>query len=403
MSSPAVQHFFLLGSTPELSWLELSQTFPQICGLERLSTQIAGSRLLPPNTTPVQILSKLGGVVKIAQIISELPANQGEIITKEIVTQLLEQDANRVHFALAEWGRDHLPKLEPQTIKKQLTDAGKSVRYRTGPRSGLSAAVLIHENDLQEILVISTNDGTYLAKTTAVQNIDQWQIEDRAKPFAQHERGLLPPKVARMMVAISLGTSIFNPQLLTSSTKLWDPFCGSGTILFEGLLLGVTTNYGSDLDLESIEGTEKNWRWFADTFQDKINPQQSLIAFQSDATNISSPPFEPQSISHIVTEPFLGKPTPNVNQIINIQSGLERMYKGMFKAWKAWLQPKATIVCVFPKWQIQGEYKQKTFDLHKLIDFLEPIGYTTSSEPVVYARPGAVVQREIWHFTYQQK
>lgn len=401
MSSPAVQHFFLLGSTPELSWLELSQTFPDICGLMRLSNQIAGSRILPPNFTPTQILAKLGGVVKIAQLITELPVNQGEPVITEIISHL-EQGDNRVQFALAEWGRDHLPKIEPQTLKKQLIETGKSVRYRTGPRSGLSAAILLHEHDLQEIIVITTNDGTYLAKTSAVQNIDQWQIEDRAKPFAQHERGLLPPKVARMMVAISLGKLSFDKKSDSTHTKLWDPFCGSGTVLFEGLLLGVPSVYGSDLDMESIRGTEQNWNWFAQAFQDHITANQSLVAFQSDATNLQAPPFEPRSISHIVTEPFLGKPTPNLKQISNIQSGLERMYKGMFKAWRPWLQPRATIVCVFPKWQLEGEYKQKTFDLHSLIDFLEPIGYTTSSEPVVYARPGAVVQREIWHFTYQQ-
>ena len=402
MSSPAVQHFFLLGSTPELSWLELTQTFPKICGLERLSKQIAAARLLPPNTTPTQVLAKLGGVVKIAQIISELPTSQSESVTTEIIAHL-SQNTDRVHFALAEWGRDHLPKQEPQTIKKQLTDAGKSVRYRTGPRSGLSAAILLHENDLQELIVITCNEGSYLAKTTAVQNIDQWQVEDRAKPFAQHERGLLPPKVARMMTAIALGTAIFDSNSMKADTKLWDPFCGSGTILFEGLLLGVPAVFGSDLDAESIQGTEQNWSWFAKAFADQLANKQTLLAFQSDATHLDTPPFETRSISHIVTEPFLGKPTPNLKQIANIQSGLERMYRGMFKEWRTWLQPKATIVCVLPKWQIDGEYKQKIFDLHSLIDFLEPLGYTTSSEPVVYARPGAVVQREIWHFTYQQK
>ena len=401
MSSPAVQHFFLLGSTPELSWLELSRTFPDICGLIRISNQLAGSRLLPPQISATKVLTLLGGVVKIAEVISNLPDDE-ELIVSEIVTYL-KQGENRIHFALAEWGRDHLPKVEPQLIKERLTQEGKSVRYRTGSRTGLSAAILLHESDLQELIVISTNDGAYLAKTSAVQNIDQWQIEDRSKPFAQHKRGLLPPKVGRMMVAIGLGKTIFDTDNQKSTLALWDPFCGSGTILFEGLLLGLPIVYGSDIDTESIDGTEKNWQWFKRAFQNQLADQQQLVSFQSDATNVQNPPFDSSSISMIVTEPFLGKPTPDFRQIVNIQSGLERMYKGMFKEWKQWLKPGASVVCVFPKWQISGDYKQKTFDLHRLIDFLKPIGYTTASDPVVYARPGAVVQREIWHFTYQNQ
>lgn len=401
MSSPAVQFFYLLGSTPELSWLELSRTFPDSCQIKRNSNQVATSISLPPEKTAEQVLSLLGGTVKIAQVVMELPNNEVKSISAEI-TNYLNQDDKRVHFALAEWGRDHLPKIEPQVIKDQLTSLGKSVRYRTGPRSGLSAAILLHESDLQEIIIIGTNSQTYMAKMVAVQNIDQWQIEDRAKPFAQHERGLLPPKVARMMVAIGLGKTIFNIQTGQQAISLWDPFCGSGTILFEGLLLGIPSVFGSDIDAESIQGTERNWQWFAQEFSHLLAKQPVLKAFQTDATKISSAPFAEASISHIITEPFLGKPTPDIKQISNIQSGIERLYRGMFKAWRPWLQPNATVVCIFPKWQIVGEFKQKTYDLHRLIDFLEPIGYTTASDHVVYARPGAVVQREIWHFTYQK-
>ena len=100
-------------------------------------------------------------------------------------------------------------------------------------------------------------------------------------------------------------------------------------------------------------------------------------------------------VDAIVTEPFLGKPKPELKQLENIYKGLEKMYLGAFKAFKEVLKNQGRIVIVFP----MVEAPRKTYDLSKLIDKLSALGYTTTSEPIVYARKGAVVQRQIFVFT----
>lgn len=399
MSVSSLHFFFLLGSTPELSWAELESSLPESCQLTRVNQTVAGVTQLPQDHTPIQVIDKLGGTVKIAELRQVLDQSEADAITSAIVTQL-QATSGRIEFSLAEWGRDHLPKLDPQVVKQQLVAAGSSARYRESSRIGITAAVLLNTPDWNEMVVINGDDEVFIAHTVAVQDIDQWQIADRGKPFAQHQRGLLPPKVARAMVNLALGTAIFETDAV-SATTLWDPFCGSGTILFEAALQGVSQLYGSDLDQESIAGTEQNWAWFQPTFAERVPGSTQLTSFAADATNIEHPPFAPNSISTIVTEPFLGKQTPNPKQIPNIQSGLERMYRGAFKAWRPWLQSGAKIVIVIPKWQSRQTHKIHEFHLHKLIDFLEPIGYTTTSEPIVYARPHAEVIREIWQFQFR--
>ena len=51
----------------------------------------------------------------------------------------------------------------------------------------------------------------------------EWYKRDRLKPFADGKKGMLPPKVARIMVNLALGKSYKSSQVLL------DPFCGSGT------------------------------------------------------------------------------------------------------------------------------------------------------------------------------
>lgn len=398
MPSQTPSYLFLLGSAPELSWWELSRTLPINTNLSRLSSHVAAVSHLPKSISPQDLIETLGGIVKIAHVLAALPDNQPTTATQAIVEQLLVIDQNRIEFALAEWGRDHLPKLDPFEVKELLTDAGRSVRFRTGPRVGISAAITLHQSSVQEMVIATTDQGTYLASTVAVQNIDQWQKRDRQKPFAQHRRGLLPPKVARMLVTGAIGPALLEQNL--GAVSLWDPFCGSGTILMEGMVLGITAQYGSDLDQVSVEGTQRNLVWLQGVLKNQSTESAMPTVFQADATNMQSPPFVAESISHLVTEPFLGKPTPQASQVPNIKRGLEKMFRGAFKQWRTWLKPGATVICIIPKWSVEKNGRQHEVTLHELIDFIGTIGYTTASGPIVYARPNAIVQREIWQFTF---
>jgi hypothetical protein len=99
-----------------------------------------------------------------------------------------------------------------------------------------------------------------------------------------------------------------------------------------------------------------------------------------------------------VTEPFLGKPKPLPAAMKNIFRGLEKLYLGAFKQWLNFLKPGATIVMVWPLVQTD----RMTFTLEHLIDKLKVWGYTLQIDPPVrYARPGAIVERQIivlnWH------
>lgn len=382
-----------LGSHPQLSLAELESVF----GVDRVTALSTTVAIIDPqpDISPEQIQAILGGTVKIAvPIVIQKKLSEPEILDS-ISKFLLTQDSDKIEFAVAEFDRDHLPKIELAKIKKFLSkETSKTVRYVEGNRSGLSASILLHHPEIYEVWVCRDRTGlTYLAHTLTVQNIDAWTLRDRGKPEVERKRGLLPPKLARIMLNLGLGKNSFAQYETKADITLLDPFCGIGTIPLEALALGITQIWGSDLDPEAISQSEQNLEWYTRQVATTQQTQASVKFITADATQLDQ--FLPNSsVSLLVTEPFLGKQTPDPRKIADIAKGLERLYLGAFKSWRTILKPHAKIVIIFPNWS-QLKYPHNWQDL---VQKLANIGYNQTGKTVAYARPGARVVREIWQF-----
>jgi len=382
-----------LGSNAQLSLAELKA----VLGEDQVTAlgQVAALINLPEDTTVQELQDLLGGTVKIAQVFKTLEKiDQAELPTV-IEAFLIEKVEENLNFAIAELGRDHLPVIESKTIKQSLVKkTGKSIRYLGTGRTGVGAAVLLHQKKVIEVLVCRDLQGkTYLGETLTVQNIDFWSLRDRGKPAAKHQRGLLPPKVARILLNLSLGQDSLRLSEKQNSYCLLDPFCGVGTIPFEAIDLGFNQVLGSDISQEAIENSFSNLEWFKREFADQVKSDQIINFFLADATQIDQQ-LEANSVSHLVTETFLGKQTPSLEKIPSIAKGLGKLYLGSFKAWQTILQPGAQLVVIFPRW---NQLKQAS-GWQDLVEKLAHYGYHAKNEPIIYGRPGAEVSREIWQF-----
>lgn len=80
-------------------------------------------------------------------------------------------------------------------------------------------------------------------------------LSDRAYRLV-HRRGALRPTVAAAMIRLACADG--------RTHQIWDPFCGSGTLLAEAALAGHTV-YGSDLDPDAIAATTANLAQLART------------------------------------------------------------------------------------------------------------------------------------------
>lgn len=379
-------HYLLFGATPELSRLEWQSVYPHI-PLKQLSARLSQIEW-PDIETADQLINQLGGLVKVLRAEQTLEVkNQPELYNQ--VADYLETHQTKPEFSLVEYGHSKVGQLSPQTLKNELKSKGLSVRFiRQSSPEGLSAAVLLHQKRVIELNLIHTAEGIVLAKTIGVQDIDDWTVRDRSKPYADHKKGMLPPKVARMMVNIGMGEN--------RSALLYDPFCGTGTTLMEGALLGAQI-IGSDLDGVAIQGAEANLSWLAETYPQVAETIKTAQLKTADATHVTWPNL-PQKVDALVTEPFLGKPKPQPAFLKNMFKGLEKLYLGALKQWVQFLKPGARIVMVWPL----VEAEKHEYSLIHLIDKLGAWGYTLQvNPPVTYARPFAIVQRQIVVLTWQ--
>jgi tRNA G10 N-methylase Trm11 len=377
------KYIFLLGTNQDLSLAELESVF----AAGKITPLSAGAVFVETKTalTPSEIIDCLGGTVKILEYLADLPkGSEVKQLEKYFIDFISEQGLDKVKLAVSEVGRDHLPKLDAMSIKRGLETYGTKVRFIDGQRSGLGAAILSHQHSVTEYYLIEAADKIISAKTLAVQDIDEWTLRDRSKPYSDRKKGMLPPKLARIMLNLAVGERILQND--NSDIRVYDAFCGSGTVLLEAALDGFSV-VGTDLDVKAVLGTGENLDWLGETYSLTISSK--LVT--GEVSNIKADQIGGQ-VDYLVTEPFLGKPTPKIRDLTGIFRGLEKMYLGAFKNWTRLLKKGSTVVVVLPRVAQGG----KVFDLHAFLDKIKAFGYTMSSEKsYLYSRPGAIVEREI--------
>ena len=374
-------YYFQLGNTPQLSILELEYL---TAGKLRPVTAQLYALTTDEEIDINRLQQQSGGLVKSYQYLSKLETNSINEIQSR-TTEYLSQQTGKVVFSATNLSNLEIPKIDLTIIKKQLSSLGIKSRYLDSGKQGLTAAVLTHQQ-VHELVIIEDEGKPVLAKTVSIQDIDDWTKRDRRKPYADRKKGMLPPKVARMMVNIT--KNLAQPD---STLNIHDPFCGSGTILMEALMVACNVS-GSDIDLDAVRGTRDNLEWLIEEYKlDKKIPSISQLDATQPLPNLVN------QIDAIVTEPFLGKPRPKEHELKNIFKGLYRTYLGTFKNWTKVLKPGGIVVIIFPL----VETKNQTYNLNKLIDKLSQLGYTTVSQPVIYSRPQAIVKRQLHFLRYK--
>lgn len=368
-------HLFVLGSHPQLSLAELHTV------LTRQSVKYSPD-LVHPHLAVVQtqssldpqlFINTLGGTVKIATVLKpdSDPVSDGASALAGLAS------GHKLSFSVSSLMPEFDSKDTSLAIKQHLKQQGVTARY-SFPKDIFASAKHKQTNHF-ELFIFAHHDHPTLACVTAVQNIDSWSHRDYDRPRAQPKAGMLPPKVARMMVNLAL------PQPITANTTVYDPFCGSGTILAESLLLG-SRAIGSDLSPQSVQDSQANLDWLSQQYP--VNQTWKVIT--QDAAHASREQIG--TVSAVVTEPYLGPPHIKPSKVDNLIKGLSKLYKGALKNLHPLLKNQGRVVIVVPQFAIGGRVKT----LKSLIDTCENIGYTRLQGPYIYAREGAVVQRTIY-------
>jgi tRNA G10 N-methylase Trm11 len=396
MTPTTSTYWFILGREPLLSLAELSAalSLPVIPSSESIFKA-------PCTQAPEELINRLGGTIKIAK---ELYSSIAEDELYKIIIDELLTIPGKIHFGISLYsnnlasGEDEQKKIKrwAESVKNSLKGQGRSVRYVANREPRLSSVTVV-KNGLTKkgrefIIQTEKNNLFSIAVTQAVQPFEEWGKRDFGRPGRDDKSGMLPPKLALMMINVS---GIQKPE-----QTLLDPFCGSGTILTEALLLGYQTIIGTDISSKAIEDTQKNIDWAKHTLNIANVSSSSPTIFQHDITTLSQK-ISDSSIDTIVTEPYLGKPLhgrETKQQLEEQATELKKLYLAAFQEFHKLLKPHGRVVIVIPCFKFKKEWIRIT-----CIEEIKKSGFKivpllSGLDSVLYARPNQYVGREIWRF-----
>ncbi len=355
--------FFIPGRTPSVSLLELAsacRTNHTPLAFDRVSRDVfLGSTQSNVDVEP--LFHSLGGMIKYGGVHAVFDSQNAALsfISRSLCKEA-ETTTKRITFGLSTYTISQRGRKENRRslayevqragvgIKKELVRIGASARFVAAQHNELAlSSVVVTKNNLldegnAEWVIIHEGDRWHVGKTRGVQKFEEFSQRDWDRPNRDMLVGLLPPKIARIMIHLS--------ETPPSATIL-DPFCGLGTILQEALHLGYTHVYGSDLEQKQIDSTKENLAWLS---EEKNLSLQNVLLLSCQAQNVSRC-FPHVVFDAIVTEPYLGPIMNHRSTHVDtkIQNDLCSLYIDSLREWKKMLKKNGRVVVVFPFWVFQ--------------------------------------------------
>lgn len=390
------KYIFILGQSSDLARQELISFLAKDDKIEHLSNNFA---IVSTNNTADKMIKNLGGTIKIAKYqesldkISQLDEKKWlDFLSKNL------DDKKKNYFGFSLYNNKNSYKdinRLGMSLKQTIKNKGFKIRFVTSRENALSSVIVSKNNLLgKELIVIFGKEKIYLGLTEAVQDFESYGKRDAYRPNTDSMSGMLPPKVAQMMINISQAKN---------NSVLLDPFCGSGTIIQEAALMSIKKIYGSDNSQTAVDDSKKNIAWLREKY--KINSEITINKI--DARHLAQN-LKNINIDTIVSEPYMGnarliQKTNNVRNIEQIKDELQNLYLETFRQFYKILKENGKIVFIFPIFQI-GRDSIYTLNEKNIANVgfkaIKPAEELHSHDlskngNIIYMRPGQKVLREI--------
>lgn len=378
----------ILGRQPPLGLAELESLY----GAEHIKA-VPGAALLDIEAGDINF-KKLGGTLRIAQLLSVLPSDDWqsayEYLADNIPKHLPRVPAGTFTLGVSLYGLDvNERKLHADllSLKKIIRASGRSVRIVPNKNLQLNTAQVLHNNLTKrgcwELLLLRDGRQTYLAQTFFVQDIEAYAARDQARPWRDARVGMLPPKLAQIL----LNLAVPKPP---EKVRVLDPFCGTGVVLQEALLMGYHV-IGTDIDPRLVEYSKTNIQWLINKYP---HIEGQVVIEAADATNHLWPRF-----SAVASEVFLGRPLsslPAEDKLRLIISDANTITKKFLQNLAGQLKAGQRLALAVPAWKTKNGFKELP-----VIDQLTDMGYNrvdfvhVKNSDLLYFREEQIVARRI--------
>lgn len=379
----------ILGRQPTLGIAELERVF----GSDNVTPLKSGAALLDVDESSID-LKRLGGTIKIAKLLTTLDTPNWRDVRRYLIdtipkhTQYIPE--GKFTLGLSSYGvKADIKEIKATALelKKIIKQTGKSVRIVPNKTPALNSAQILH-NKLTtangwELIVVQNGKKTMLGQTIAEQDIEAYTKRDQERPKRDAFVGMLPPKLAQIIVNLAVGSA-------NQSMRVLDPFCGTGVILQEAALMGHAV-YGTDLSEKMIRYSRDNLNWLQDSHLIRFD----WYLHEGDAmtTDWQSP------IDAVAAEAYLGQPfsaPPSPAKLAEVRRNCDHIIADFLKNIAPQLQPGTPLCVAVPAWRS----KDGSFTHLPVINQVDSLGFKKvqlkySSGPLLYYREDQVVAREL--------
>jgi tRNA G10 N-methylase Trm11 len=232
----------------------------------------------------------------------------------------------------------------------------------------------------------------------AKQDIKDFEKKEIQKPYVEGKNGMVPSKLAKIMVNLAVGTN---------TTTIYDPYCGTGSILIEALLQGYNV-IGTDINPEVIEGCKKNLNWVSKEY----GVENKSELFVNNAASLAEQLVREKETIAISTEPYLGsawsKPVQKNVRNTKTIAHVDKLIISSIRSLSKILKNKERLVIMIPSFKTKhdiiylkardmefGSLKKISIIPEDLIFNDKKVGDIKS---FLYYREKAIVRREIFIF-----
>ena len=330
----------------------------------------------------------IGGIYKISEILFEADSKD-EIVDQIIENKMFEWFPEKSKWSLSTYFQNVEIHKEFERDLKEIIKINKIKKTKYIPPNIVKDNLIeLHSDKLNEKItdftVIQFDGHYYFGRTISMFNIRKISFYDLNRPF-QDSSISLSPRIAKILVNL-LG--------LSKNDTVLDPFCGTGTILIEALLLNHRA-IGIEIDSKKVAGSRKNLRWVVEK-TDYIKSNRFNV-YKGDATNLKLPI---NSVHGIATEPIL---LPKMLKYPDEKTARERLreaydvYKYALRSMKKILKKDGRIAIVSPGIKTRNK-KIINFDF---IDLIEKEGFRVvkkyeNNNPFIITSKDQKIIRNIW-------
>ena len=378
----------ILGRQPAISLAELERVF------SRVNQYSPVSALVGTDTLDIQ---RLGGTQKAGRVTLTVPGTDWARASSQLIDHYVSTWKGRegkVTLGLSAYGFSVSERDVQKTgiiMKARLKKAGVSMRLVPNQDVALSTATSHHnklglsENKV-ELLIVRGRDDITIAESTGSQHITSLAARDQGRPKRDAFVGMLPPKLALIMVNLATGGRTPQPE-----HRVLDPFCGTGVILQESLLLGYPV-YGTDLSEKMISYSEENLTWLRGAY----HVTQDWKLHEGDAMNTTwKAPIEAVATEAYLGQPFSAPPSPA--KLREVRGNCNHIIGEFLKNLHPQLEPGTPLCVAIPAWAD----KDGLFTHLPLARETNSYGYelvsfsTVKPGSLLYYRENQVVAREL--------